>query len=87
MKIGIIGHVDHGKSCMTSAALRLLEKHGAEIIQLDEKECFDRGITLSHVVKDEALSITNEMRCNIFTPPMSRAERRKIQRKNGQKRK
>ncbi len=82
-----MGHVDHGKSCMTSAIIEVLKNKGVEVVTVDEKECFDRGISHPFIVRDEAIKITNEMRCNLFTPPMSRAERRKSQRKNGKKRK
>jgi translation elongation factor EF-Tu-like GTPase len=57
MKIAIIGHVDNGKSCMTSAITEILKNKGVEVVTVDEKECFDRGITLTSMVKDEALSI------------------------------
>lgn len=82
MKIGIIGHVDHGKSYMTSAIIEVLKNKGVEVVTVDEKECFDRGISHPFIVRDEAIKITNEMRCHLFTPQMSRAERRKLKRKH-----
>jgi len=83
MKIGLIGHVDHGKSCITSAAIEVMKNKGIEVVIVDEKECFDRGITISNIAKDDnynpslALSIRNTMP---FNPPPTRAERRKLKR-------
>jgi translation initiation factor 2 gamma subunit (eIF-2gamma) len=82
MKIAIIGHVDHGKSCLSSAIIEVLKNKSVEVVSVDEKECFDRGVSHPFIFRDEAINITNEMRCNLFTPPMSRAERRKLERKN-----
>lgn len=92
MKIGIIGHsyigaigsIDHEGRCLTSEIIRTLEKHGAEVIVINPKECFDRGITISNTIKDEALnsSLALSVRdCMPFTPPITRRERRKLKRK------
>ena len=82
MKIAVIGHVDHGKSCMTSAIIEVMKNKGVEVVTIDPEYAQDRGITLSSIIKDEAISITNESRCLLFSPPMTRAERRKLERKN-----
>lgn len=84
MKIGIIGHVDHGKSCLTSAIIKRLESQGAEVVQLDPDECHDRGIRLSSLIIDECkndLSIEISRLTPQFRPPLTRAERRRLNRK------
>jgi len=88
MKIGIIGHMDHGKSCTTRAVIEAMKEKGIEVIVVDDKSCFDRGITISNIVKDEALnpSLALSIRdCMPFTPPITRAQRRKLKRKNKKK--
>lgn len=81
MKVGIIGHVDHGKTTIIGALVKAVELKTGEQIEFvsmheKEKQFFTKPI------REEAISITNEMRCNLFTPPMSREERRKLERKN-----
>jgi len=81
MKVGIIGHVDHGKTTILGALVKAVELKTGEQIEIvniheKEKDFFNQPI------REKAISITNEMRCNLFTPPISRAERRKRERKN-----
>jgi translation elongation factor EF-Tu-like GTPase len=85
MKVGIIGHIDPGKKTIIEALVKAVELKTGEQVEIvsvhaNEKDFFNQPII------EKALSITNEMRCNLFTPPMTRAERRKSQRKNGKKR-
>jgi len=86
MKVAVIGHMEPAKTTLIEAMIKAVESKTGEQVEFvnvhaNEKEFFTQPI------REKAISITNEMRCNLFTPPMSRAERRKSQRKNAQRRK
>ena len=86
MKVGIIGHAESAKTTLIEALVKAVEQKTGEQVEFvnvhaNEKDFF------SQPIREKAISITNEMRCNLFTPPMSRAERRKSQRKSVQNRK
>lgn len=80
MKVGFIGHVDHGKTTLIQELIKAVEvKTGEKIecVSIHENETD----FLKQPILEKAINYTNEMRCNLFTPPMSRAERRKLKRK------
>ena len=85
MKIAILDHIDHGKSVLSEAIIEHLKDTSSQvqIVQLDDKDCFDRGVIFTKAIKDDSMFIlNNEERLNMFVPPKTRAERRKEKRKN-----
>jgi len=83
MKIGIIGHVDHGKTTLTEAILRFKEL-GHDVVIAAEKE---RGITIEESIKLDNSLMLNSLRYNEVVQETfksgreSRRERRKQERK------
>jgi len=70
MIIGTIGHLDHGKTTVASAIEKVISEQERGIIILDKKE-------------PETFIITNPYNFErIFSPPMTRKERRALERKN-----
>lgn len=85
MKVGIIGGIGPAKTTLIEELVKAVEQKTGEQIEFvtvhaNEKDFFNQPI------REKAISITKEMRCDLFTPPMSRAERRKRQRESGKKR-
>lgn len=86
MKVGIIGHVDHGKTTLISAIERALEKEaGIVVINSEEKE---RGMTINESIKQDNTMMLHSLREAEFmdeivkTGRENRRERRKRERKN-----
>lgn len=84
MKIGSIGHIDHEKTALTEAILRLREI-GNDVIIIDEKE---RGMTINESIKlDNSLMLNSLRESEVIQETFksgreSRRERRKQERKN-----
>jgi len=85
MKIGTIGHIDHGKTTLTEAILRIREMDNDIIVIDDEKE---RGLTITEsIAQDNAMMITALKEYSgieevVKSGRENRRERRKRERKN-----
>lgn len=80
--IGIVGCIDSSKDSFIEEVIRALEERGAEVVVIGAEEARDRGITILDTAREEAIKLTNIMRPLMFTPPLTRRERRKLNRKN-----
>lgn len=80
--IGIVGCIGSGKDGFTEEVIRALEERGAEVVVIGAEEARDRGITILDTAREKAIELINIMRPLIFTPPLTRRERRKLNRKN-----
>jgi hypothetical protein len=83
MKVGIIGY---GPTLYgtTQAAIAAMEEKGIEVIHIGPEEVSERGIHMTHAVVDELKSIREIdpfMLQMPFQPPLTRRERRKLNRK------
>lgn len=79
--IRIVGCIDSGKDSFTEEAIRALEERGAEVVVIGAEEARDRGITILDIAREKAIELTNIMRPLMFTPPLTRRQRRKLNRK------
>lgn len=71
--IGTIGNVDHGKTTVASAIETFLSEQDREIVISDKKEPISFQITNTYNFE------------RIFSPPMTRKERRALERKKSKK--
>lgn len=83
-RIAVVGYMGLDKSCATQAVIDKWEARGVEAILLGVEEAKERGINISNVVTDDLKSmreIDPFMLQMPFTPPVTRRERRKLNRK------
>lgn len=84
MKVGIVGH-GPTLSAATQAVITALEEKGIEVIHISSEEAHDRGIQMNNVFMDDFKSTpiyrAPRMLGLPFQPPLTRRERRKLNRK------
>ncbi len=85
MKVAIMGHGGIGKTTLIEAMIKAVEMKTGEQIEVVNIHSKDSEFLNQMIERDRGISIINELRCNLFTPPMSRAERRKMNRKTKKK--
>ena len=82
--MGIVGSRSHPS--LIEAMIKAVEEKTGEKIECVNIHSKDAEFLNQTIERDRGIRITNET-CHIFTPQMTRAERRKSQRKSIKKRK
>lgn len=83
MKISKVAVIGHGSTCMSSAIAHVLKNKGIEVVSVDEIKGRDRGTNVDHLIIDDLIAKTESEILSLvpFRPPLTRRERRKLNRK------